>query len=413
MTIWMLLATGTAAAAEPEKELYLWKVSKSGVKPSYLLGVCHMNVPLNTFLPEALEKKTLAKSEVVYTEIGGGQLDIDGILDALVAPTSLQSKVGDKVFNDVAYRVRYGLPATVLDLMPAWVPATVDISYMLSKHLPEGDPNVPILDVAVEQKAAALGIPVVPLETVDKQIKIFGEYDNVFALGLDPSSAPAARAERAVEALAKACTTFDASEVEAMLGEPDPTGFLTALLASRNQAWYDDLKKPLSEGKAFVAVGTSHMWGPGGLLAMMRTDGYTIERMSGVATPLPLPPNVADLDFRRPPVDQAIVDAWVAAYQATIPSLCDPMGLIRQCFLPQEQGCIDELNRAIPMCVNQYADLLPVPPAGTIPSPSAGHPAVAECIPTGIVLGGWARGTMGTAGMCSEVDTALDVRMID
>jgi uncharacterized protein YbaP (TraB family) len=407
----LLAATGAAVAAKaPETELFLWKVTKSGVKPSYVLGTCHMNVPLESWLPEN-QQKTLTKASVVYTEIGGGQMDIDGILDALVAPSSLQAKVGDEVFNEVAYRVRYGLPATVLDLMPAWVPATVDISYDLAKRLPEGDPNVPVLDMAIEAKAAEHGIPVKALETVDKQLAIFAEYDNVFAQGLDPRSAPAKRGRRAIGAIAKACSTFDASEVEQMLSEPDPTGFLTALLASRNQAWYADLKTPLSEGKAFVAVGAAHMFGPGGLLAMMRTDGYTVERMTGTVTPLPPPPTIPDVDFTRPPVDTAVVDAWVAAYQTTIPTLCDPMGLVRQCFLPDEQACITEMNRAIPMCVNQYADLLAVPPAGTIPDVSRSHPAVAECVPTGVVLGGWARGTMGTAGMCTEVSTALDISM--
>jgi uncharacterized protein YbaP (TraB family) len=405
----MALAMETADAAKPpEVDLFLWKVTKSGAKPSYLFGVCHLNVPLERFLPEK-QQKTLTKSTALYTEVGDEMMDVEGILDAIVAPTSLYDRVGEEVFSDVAYRARGGLPATVLDLMPAWVPGVMEFSYQLEWRLPPGDPNIPIIDDQLVAKATEAGVAHEPLETVEKQLAVYSQFDDVFAKALDGSSASAQRGVRIAEALAEACTTFDATKVEAILTEPDPTGFLHALLAARNQAWWTDLKPALEEGDVFVAAGPGHMFGPGGLVAMLTTDGFTVERMTG--SPPPLPPAQGDGPapvFDQPAADPTVVEMWMAAYRSTIPTLCDPAALLRSCFLPEEQVCSDAMNRAIHLCVNQYADTLPEPLPDSMPDPSW-SPELMECIPTGVVLAGWARDSMQTtAPMCADVKASLD-----
>jgi hypothetical protein len=75
-----------------------------------------------------------------------------------------------------------------------------------------------------------------------------------------------------------------------MLGEPDPTGFDEALITRRNHTWRTVLGPELVQGHAVVAVGAAHLLGEQGLLALLRADGFTVERLHGrgglVATPV-------------------------------------------------------------------------------------------------------------------------------
>jgi hypothetical protein len=174
--------------------------------------------------------------------------------------------------------------------------------------------------------------------------------------------------------------------------------------------WMQTLKPKMADGKVFVVVGAAHMFGPSGLVASMKADGYTVERLKGPVAAMPDPLTGPSAMKKRPAVDPMFVDAWSNAYRSTVPALCAEGSLLRSCFLPSMDECVQKMDAAIDMCVMQYADMLPAPPTG--PMPEGGwSPLVSECIPTGQVLGGWASGTMGNAPVCHDVRTALDAHM--
>ena len=50
-----------------------------------------------------------------------------------------------------------------------------------------------------------------------------------------------------------------------------------ALLVGRNRAWTQPLLEALkARGKPLVAVGTAHLVGPDGLVALLQERGYTV-----------------------------------------------------------------------------------------------------------------------------------------
>jgi hypothetical protein len=52
------------------------------------------------------------------------------------------------------------------------------------------------------------------------------------------------------------------------------------LLVDRNRTWIPKIDALFTRrGRAFVVVGAAHLVGPDGLLAMLRSKGYTIEQL--------------------------------------------------------------------------------------------------------------------------------------
>lgn len=47
----------------------------------------------------------------------------------------------------------------------------------------------------------------------------------------------------------------------------------------RNQMWIPTLIETFHQGSSFVAVGVNHLWGSDGLLTLLRSHGYSIQRM--------------------------------------------------------------------------------------------------------------------------------------
>ncbi len=83
--------------------------------------------------------------------------------------------------------------------------------------------------------------------------------------------------------LVEAYLTGDEAVMEALIFDPEemaqtPTLF-RELFDRRNRAWMRQLKRELDQGELFVAVGLGHYLGERGLLAMLRAEGYPIERI--------------------------------------------------------------------------------------------------------------------------------------
>ena len=51
------------------------------------------------------------------------------------------------------------------------------------------------------------------------------------------------------------------------------------LYSSRNRDWLPKLQAHLARGRAFVAVGAAHFPGEGGLIELLRAEGYVLTRV--------------------------------------------------------------------------------------------------------------------------------------
>ena len=51
---------------------------------------------------------------------------------------------------------------------------------------------------------------------------------------------------------------------------------LDVFLDERNEKWIDRMAERMDQRSVFFAVGAGHLWGPKGLINLLREQGYTV-----------------------------------------------------------------------------------------------------------------------------------------
>lgn len=273
----------------------LWQIDKKGYEPSYLYGTIHISdYKVRQLAPpvaEAFRRAHLAAFELTEDEEGrdGPVFPPSAVL--LPAGQSLQELLDAETYE------------RLIDIAESWRPSRVHLGKLhISRFKPwfvmltlggkptegAGNPNplAPSLDDWLEERARETGKAVTGLETLDEQIDVFNgmtledqtallkahldDYDNQHSyyttrqLYLDGDTA-----------------MFYAIWQRA-LGRLEPglaARYAERLLNRRNVIMVKRMQPLLRDGSTFVAVGTLHLPGEEGVLALLEHEGYTVTRL--------------------------------------------------------------------------------------------------------------------------------------
>ncbi|MBK9033846.1 MAG: TraB/GumN family protein [Myxococcales bacterium] len=130
----------------------------------------------------------------------------------------------------------------------------------------------PTMDVALAERAHALGRPIDALETWQAQLTTVADAVTL----TDLSEALHARATMRCD-LAAMRASYEAGQADRMARHLNVAG-AGALITARNATWLPQLERYLATDGGFVAVGLSHLLGDGGLPALLAARGYTVTR---------------------------------------------------------------------------------------------------------------------------------------
>jgi uncharacterized protein YbaP (TraB family) len=138
------------------------------------------------------------------------------------------------------------------------------------------------VDIYYSRRAAAEGKPVAGLETLEEQMNALTSFDGaadpVVANFLDEAENSAQSMGEMLEAWRKG----DAARLDGLVTRElrRYPGLYTTLLTDRNRRWLGPLERWLGSGKhVLVIVGSAHVVGNDGLLAMMQARGYRVEQL--------------------------------------------------------------------------------------------------------------------------------------
>lgn len=284
----------TAEKTVPNGQAVLWRIAdKTGkAAPSHLFGTIHLTDPRLHELPgavsnainqarlvalevrEAVNPKEYARAfyrNGKFTSMPLGQDMWDLIPDA------------DEHFIRSAPQIPEERMFTLGSVQP-WVTAFT-LSYPMCE-IERQKAGLPFLDRVIGQIALARGIPVVGLETVEEQMSLL-------------AGQPLEDQARFLVAIAKYGKQIeDMMETSAQLylerriaslwlltkqilptDEPDPalvSYMEDVMLNKRNRLMAERALPLLSEGNAFIAVGTVHLPGEQGLVELFRKAGYEV-----------------------------------------------------------------------------------------------------------------------------------------
>jgi len=276
------LALAGAAAAQTGKHI-LYRVSGSHGATMYLLGSVHLLTPDAATLPPVVDSAFAhSKVLVLETSLDSIKLRAPELLakarytNGATLHSSLSPAAVPKVDSILHL---YGLSIAQLDPFKPWFAALAITQIAMQRAQFQADLGI---DSQLNDRAHAVGKPVVGLEPVDFQLGIFDalpaadqESMLVHADGPDASI-------KSLIAIKNAWMAGDATALDSLATRDEsasPT-LLATLLTDRNRKWIPELVKML-DGKddVLVVVGAGHLIGKDGVVALLRARGYRVEQL--------------------------------------------------------------------------------------------------------------------------------------
>lgn len=369
-----------AAGANADNPSLAYVIERDGAI-SHLLGTCHLPLPLETRVDPAL----IDGAKVVWIEAA-----VDGVdpLESLATlwddELQLSSELDRTTFTALTRRTQ-AVPASMVDHMQPWaVGLILGMNEMFSpEQLQEvfSGSVLDALDAVVATRARDRQVPVRYLETIDEQLAMLATLETDLTEALFPSEAARNESQEAASATLDLCYRQDLNAVPKELYADTPQN--RALLSDRNRRWLTPLVPAFTEGGAFVAVGSLHLAGPQGLLALLRDEGFQVTRLPARQAPQ-TPPELPVIE-REPPVLMPIEvrDAFATNFA---PTMCAEEQMPRACFYPEASVCIAEMEHAARLCVDQhFTDLEGLKEGGS-------NQAFVGCLLSGMIGGGLANG---------------------
>ena len=270
-------------AAERYERGLLWRVEGAGAAASHVFGTVHLADPRVTRLPPAVAREldearslTLESSlEPANILVLAGRMVFDDGRD-------LPAVAGEALFNRAAkLTAGLGLPEPVLRVFKPWAVA------MLLSVPPQDPANV--LDFVLARRASEGGKPVHELESMEEQVSVFEgmALEDQVAL-LRQAVDEYERLPRQISRVVDAYLARDLAGIWRISQESVGAGseerrlnevLMRRLLHDRNARMAERAEARLREGGAFIAVGALHLYGGGGVLALLEQRGWRVTRI--------------------------------------------------------------------------------------------------------------------------------------
>jgi uncharacterized protein YbaP (TraB family) len=254
----------------------LWKIERDGKAPSHLFGTIHLADARVTALPPpvrgAFDRSQRFAMELVLD--GAAFVNMAEVM-FFADERTLDGIIGAERFADLKKMyLAQNLPVADLNRKKPWA-----AMMQLSTNRTGGV----ALDFRLQLDATLQNKDVVGLETIDEQLAVFDGLTMTDQVALlDSAMRQRELAPAAIEAMVQAYLARDLARIMTIGdGERGANAQLhdtvmARLLTDRNQRMAERMGPILDAGNAFVAVGSAHLPGERGLLALLERAGWRV-----------------------------------------------------------------------------------------------------------------------------------------
>ena len=253
----------------------------------YLAGSVHLLKAEDASLPAGFDRAYKGSKAIVM------ELAIDKIDQMATAQwmmengmlkdgVMLRATIGDERYARVSKEAaRLGIPMEAADMLQPWVLGLqlVEMQYMQLGFDPQKG-----VEQQLEHQAQADGKPISGLETMDEQLGVLqGMSKSDQARFLDMTVTEMHDVESETQSVVTAWRSGDAAKLAALLSDEYKSfpNLYRALVTDRNKRWVPQIEQLLHGNQdVFVVVGALHLVGDGGLLELMRRDGFKPEQLN-------------------------------------------------------------------------------------------------------------------------------------
>ncbi len=278
MRLFVVLVVVLFASPLRAQQAILWQVESPRGAVSFLFGTIHSDDPRVLKLPEPVSA-AFTKAKTVVLEMDLGQVDQLKMGQALLLPQdkSLADLIPTDLYSEtIKVMSGLGYPEEITNRLAPWA-----VQMTLSMPPPK---TGMFLDAVLYQQAIEANKSVVGLETMEEQLSIFQDLpitDQVELLRQAVTDYP--ELGELMEKLLLVWLDRDLDKLEAMSREnmaklpaSIQKSFSHNLVEVRNHRMVKRSLPLIRNGGAFIAVGTLHLVGDEGLIALMRKEGMKV-----------------------------------------------------------------------------------------------------------------------------------------
>jgi uncharacterized protein YbaP (TraB family) len=275
----------------PTDKSLLWRITENGLKqPSYLFGTIHLIAKDDLHFSEAT-LHALERTKKITFEIDMKEMTSLRTQFSLLTKSFMKD---GKTLKDLLSATDYqfvrekmdekGLPSGMFERIKPMF-----LSMMLTNDEGGGMGNgkdskmtaveMELWHIAKKQKKKSGG-----LETAEYQMSIFDKipYEDQAKMLIDGlRTVTPEGGENEMERMTKLYQNQDIEAMQEMIGG-DSTGmaeYEDLLLGQRNRNWISVMGRMMLEQPTFFAVGAGHLGGQGGVVALLRKEGYRVEAL--------------------------------------------------------------------------------------------------------------------------------------
>jgi uncharacterized protein len=276
-----LLGSVTARAASP-----VWAIHGDH-NTVYLAGSVHLLKAADSRLPPGFDR-AYKSSKAIVMELAIDKVDPMATASWMMENgllkdgATLQATIGEERYKRVSKEAeRLGVPTETIDMMQPWVVGLqlVEMQYMQLGFDPQSG-----VEQQLEHEAQADGKPISGLETIDEQLGALQGMSNADqARFLDMVVSEMHDVEIETQSVVTAWRSGDAPKLAALLSDEYKSfpNLYRVLVSERNKRWVPQIEKLLHGNQdVFVVVGALHLVGEGGLLELVRHDGFKPEQLN-------------------------------------------------------------------------------------------------------------------------------------
>jgi uncharacterized protein YbaP (TraB family) len=286
MRIGLLVALGFFGCLRAQAGSPVWAIHGDH-NTVYLAGSVHLLKAGDASLPLAFDHAYRDSKELVMElaldkldpmEAAGWMIEHGMLKDG----TTLRATIGDERYRRVsAEATRLGVPMEAVDQLEPWVLALqlLELQYAQLGFDPQQG-----VEQQLQHRAEADGKPIRGLETLEQQLGVLQSmsYPDQ-ARFLDLIVTEMHDVEGETLSVVKAWRNGDAAKLAGLLSDEYKSfpALYRTLVSDRNKRWVPQIEKLLHENRDyFVVVGALHLVGDGGLLELMRRDGFKPEALN-------------------------------------------------------------------------------------------------------------------------------------
>ncbi|UKN01494.1 TraB/GumN family protein [Paracrocinitomix mangrovi] len=259
----------------------LWKIEKEGAKTSYMYGTMHM-IDAEYFHFTDKMTKLAKESDAIVMEVGGMpnplktmelmKLDT-GDIRSIFTKEEMKTIVGffDKELGmepDAFFEV-YG------QMKPFFILQAISQNYFSSE--------TESYDLQFMSIAGKNEIPLIGLETIEQQLGFFDTIPQEAMNSLIVESIENFKKEK--KSTEKMMEIYSEQRVDKLIPlmkkqSPEFMDYSDVFLYDRNKAWIPKIKKEMESKRIFIAVGAAHLFGDGGVIDLLKKEGYKVTPIS-------------------------------------------------------------------------------------------------------------------------------------